>query len=399
MSLNLPILATHNDCTGCLACIDVCGVGALSMQIAKEGHLYPQLDANKCIGCRLCERICPIKSNFAYCESEKSIFYAAWNKDSEERKLSASGGVFSAMAHYVIDKGGVVVGAKTENACDVRHAIIYNKQDISLLQGSKYTQSVTVGIYKQVIKLLLDGRMVLFSGTGCQIAGLYSFLGNRSYIGRLITVDLICGGVPSKLLLQKFVENEPYKVKRIVSYRTKDTGWKSIGFAYNMKVEDVEGNIHDYAGKRNLVTTAFGVGLTQRYSCYNCKFVGKRRKSDFTIGDLWGDKKYPEQHFDGLSLLIAHNQQSEELLTQMKAFLQVELYDSKRAIKYNHRLINGRSVSKYTFERKFLAKIFDICSYETLKKIYANNYTNYSPWMLLKVFRYVYLTVLKKINS
>ena len=239
--------------------------------------------------------------------------------------------------------------------------------------------------------------MVLFSGTGCQIAGLYSFLGNRSYIGRLITVDLICGGVPSKLLLQKFVENEPYKVKRIVSYRTKDTGWKSIGFAYNMKVEDVEGKIHDYAGKRNLVTTAFGVGLTQRYSCYNCKFVGKRRKSDFTIGDLWGDQKYPEQHFDGLSLLVAHNRPSEELLLQMYDYLHVEQYDSKLAIKSNHRLIKGRSVSKYTIERRFLEKIFAICSYNTLKKIYTNDYSDRSPWMLLKILRYVYLNVLKKI--
>ena len=394
MSISFPQLATHNECTGCSACIDACGVHALSLQLAKDGHLYPQINIEKCIGCRLCEQACPIVSGFKYDESKEAFFYAAWNKNREERKNSASGGAFSAMAHYVIDKGGVVIGATTEKECEVRHKAVICDRDLPLLQGSKYTQSITVGIYTQTIKFLQEGRMVLFSGTGCQVSGLYSFLKNKKFTGNLITVDLICGGVPSKLLLQKFIENEPYKIKRILSYRTKEKGWRSKGFIYNMKVEDADGIIHDYSGNRNLVTTALGIGLTQRYSCYYCRFVGKKRMSDFTIGDLWGDEKFPEQHFEGLSLLIAHNSQGEELLCQMKDYLHTEQYDPTVAIKSNKRLVNGRIVSRYTFERKFMTLLFSHCSYRILKKLYANDYSNISPWMVLKVCRYLYLKLL-----
>lgn len=89
-----------------------------------------------------------------------------------------------------------------------------------------------------------------------------------------------------------------------------------------MKVEDADDQIHDYTGKKNLVTTAFSTEMTERYSCYNCKFVGKHRLSDFTIGDLWGDTMYPQEHYKGLSLVITHNQEAEVLLEDMKPYMQ-----------------------------------------------------------------------------
>lgn len=398
MTNRKPLLANQKLCTGCLVCVDSCGHGALNHYIGEDGHYYIRIDNEKCVGCLVCERTCPIMSKQQYSKSEIATFYAAWNKNDEARLQSASGGAFSAMARYILDQGGFVIGAINENVCDVKHVAISDTTELYKIQGSKYTQSNTNGIYRQALNLLKDGEIVLFSGTGCQIGGLLSFLKNKTYTGRLITIDLICGGVPSRLLLKKFIDNEPYRIQKILSYRTKDNGWKPSGFVYNMKIEDTERNIHDYTGKCNFVTASFSVEMTERYSCYNCKFVGKKRLSDYTIGDLWGDKDFPKEHYKGLSLVIAHNKKADDMLKSMQSYLQTELCDENRATKINFRLVNGHNVKQYTLERKYLSSLFKRCSYNTLKKIYANDYKTFSPWMLLKIVRKIYLSFFKIIH-
>lgn len=393
--MTTPKLANRKECTGCLACVDICTHNALSSYIGNDGHYYIQIDNQACVGCLRCEKICPVVGGLQYDKSEKSDFYAAWNLNTNERRLSASGGAFSAMAHYVIDHGGIAIGADLDDFNDVRHKVITSVEDLKSLQGSKYIQSNTSGIYKQTHVFLKKGKLVLFSGTGCQIAGLLSFLKGKKYEGRLVTIDLICGGVPSRLLIKKFIENEPYQVDKIVSFRTKDTGWKPTGFLYNLKVQDNDGLFHNYAGKKNLVTTGFGLELTERYSCYNCKFVGKRRLSDFTIGDLWGDTMYPEEHFNGISLLVAHNQNAVDLMHDMSDYLHTAPCDENVATKINFRLVSGLNVRAYTWERRFMGWLFTNCSYETLKKIYANDYNLYSPWMIVRVIRFFYIRLLK----
>ena len=240
------------------------------------------------------------------------------------------------------------------------------------------------------MKYLKEGRMVLFSGTGCQIAGLLSFLKDRTYKGSLVTVDLICGGIPSKILIDKFISQAPYKVKRVLSFRTKETGWKPRGFRYNLKVEDENGKIYDYANKNNLITTGFSLELTNRYSCYDCPFVGKNRKSDFTIGDYWGCIKYDEEHFDGISLIIAHTDKARQFLSSLKDSLFYDKADMNLAISHNHRLVTGHSIQQYFFERKLLAFFSSHLSDCVFSKVYAYTFSNKSPWILLKVIRKVY---------
>ena len=395
MSNQFPKLACLQECTGCLACVDCCRHNAISYLISNDGHYYVKINEEQCVGCLICENVCPIASKQKYGESDTSSFYAAWNKDDTERMKSASGGAFSAMAHYVIERGGVVIGAATENVCDVKHIAITDIEGLKLIQGSKYTQSNSSGIYKEAYGLLKEGKTLLFSGTGCQVGGLLSYLKNKKYEGKLITVDLICGGVPSKLLLQKFVENEPYEVKRIISYRTKETGWKPKGFIYNMKVEDAEGNLHDYTGKNNLVITGFSTEMTNRYSCYDCKFAGTHRKSDFTIGDLWGDEQFPNEHYKGLSLIVAHNEKAIQLLTEMSDYLATSPYNNISAIASNYRLVDGTNAKGALWERKLLSLLFKKCSYKVLNKVYANDYSNYSLWVLLKIVRKIYLAGIK----
>ena len=394
--MNNPNLASKRDCTGCLACVDSCVRSALSKIIGTDGHIYIQCDESQCVLCHKCEQVCPIVSNFSYNNSDISKSYAAWCIDEELRVNSASGGAFAAIADYVLDNKGIVIGAANVGVCDIRHIAIDNKNDLIKLQGSKYTQSDTSGSYRLTLEYLKKGKDVLYSGTGCQIAGVLSFLRQKVYKGRLITIDLICGGVPSKNLILKFIENEPYVVKRILSFRTKENGWKPHGFVYNMKVEDNEGRIHDYSNIRNLVTTGFSNELTERYSCYNCRFVGTHRMSDFTIGDLWGDRLYPDQHYKGLSLIVSHNHQAEKMLKDMSMYLQIAPCDSDSAQSVNFRLVRGKNARQYTLERILLSYLFSSCSYNTIKKIYAGSHSCLSIWTLWSLLRRVYIKILNK---
>lgn len=393
--MNHPNLARYMECTGCMACVDVCPKNALKGEINVEGHFVPICDTDKCVLCHSCEKTCPPLTLYPYRCVGKAFFYAAWNNDINERKKSASGGAFSAIATYVINNGGYVVGAANLGICDIKHIIINIIADLAKLQGSKYTQSDAEGSYKETFKLLKAGNTVLYSGTGCQVAGLFSFIGKKKYAGKLITVDLICGGVPSKLLIDKFVVNEPYDVKRIITFRTKEKGWKSNGFAYNMKVEDVKGIVHDYTGNKNLVTDGFSCEMTDRYSCYDCKFNGRHRMSDFTIGDLWGDTEHKEQHYDGLSLVIAHNDEAIDFLNHIKNYLHTEPVDGEEAVAHNPRIDKGKNVTGRLFERKHLAWIFDNLGYKTLRHIYANANPWYSPWVIYSVTRKIRIKILK----
>lgn len=385
--MNHPTLASIKTCTGCMACVDVCPTKALNCEYNSEGHLMYSCDTSKCVLCHQCEKTCPVISSFPYKTQGVSKFYAAWCKDDILRHRSSSGGVFAAMATYILSNGGYVAGAANVGICDIRHIVISDISELPKLQGSKYTQSNATGSYDKVSRILKDGGMVLFNGTGCQVAGLLSFLKCKRYSGRLITIDLVCGGVPSHLLIDKFLGNEPYPIKKIVTFRTKENGWRSTGFAYNMKVEDAMGVIHDYTGKHNLITDGFSNEMTDRYSCYDCQFNGIHRACDFTIGDLWGDKAHLEQHFNGLSLLIAHNEKAVDFLSQLSGYLHVEPVEKSEVIKHNPRICNGRNVMGRMFERKHLSWIFSHLGYKTLKHIYANDNPWSSPWCLYRIFR------------
>lgn len=384
----LPTLASIHDCTGCAACVDSCALSALEMRYSNDGHLMPVLNKDLCIGCKNCEKTCPVVQNFQYaCDKQyKYTAYAGWAKNDLLRKTSATAGAFTGLAQFVLSRNGVVFGV-TMNGTYAEHISIHKIEDLYKLQGSKYTQSNATNSYKSVLDYLKKGTIVLFSGTGCQAAGLYSFLKNRKYHGELITVDLICGGVPSRLLIDKFVENEPYTIKGIRSFRTKENGWKAYGFKYNLKIEDINGEIHDYTNKRNLIIDGFGSGITNRYSCYKCKFAGYSRMSDFTIGDYWGVTEFPDQVNNGISAIIAHNDNAIRILSSAEDYLEVHETKIENIKKSNRRLNKCNDLLYKLPERRYLSKLFSTLSYKTLNRIYAFDFPSKSLWMIYKAYR------------
>lgn len=306
----MPQLAPYKECTACMACIDTCNHKAIDYCIDEYGYYKMSIDAGKCVNCGLCEKKCPVLNKPATTNS-CSQPYAGWCSDAPLRSLSASGGIFATIAKSVLDNKGVVYGAAIDGF-EVKHIRIEDVIDLHKIQGTKYQQSITKGIYKQVKKDLQNGRIVLFTGLSCQVNALYSFLG-KTDTSNLFTIDTICGGIGTMKPMMELSKSGNYT--GIHSFRNKDNGWKSTGFKYCLKLYDKENNIV-LDNKENLVIRTFCSPLFKRDSCLDCKFTGFNRIADCTIGDFWGTDKYKNEHFNGLSSFIIHNERILNLLSQ-----------------------------------------------------------------------------------
>lgn len=369
-------LADPKECTGCMACIDACPHTVLKARIDTNGYYAIITDTEKqCIECGRCSQVCPIL-NLTQVAGE-SFPYAAWNKDSKQREQSASGGVFAALASSIIRKGGSVYGAAIEGF-DVKHLRITDERELFRLQGSKYQHSDMTGIYRQVRNDLRQGMYVLFSGLGCQVVGLLSFLG-KTQKEKLYTIDTICGGLSTMLPILHLKESGKYK--GILSFRDKENGWQSKGFRYSLKMVCKDGSIENL-GLDNMVLNTFSSKLLKRSSCLDCKFVGLHRASDCTIGDFWGDESFKEQHNEGVSVLIAHN---DRIISLMK-----ETHMEARPVAWKDVTADNRNIywTHYPLIRYFISRKNALRAMQN--KEYSKAARQMNPWtfpgLLLRIY-------------
>ena len=300
-------------CTGCAACANRCEKKAISMQPDEKGFLRPQIDQSLCVDCGLCRKVCPQNERVA--PSQEGKVYAALAVDDKLRAQSSSGGIFSLLAEKTIQNGGVVFGAAMGDDLHVRHVAVASKQDLARLRGSKYVQSEIGDCYRQAKESLEKGKEVLFSGTPCQIDGLKHFLG-KSY-DKLLTVDILCHGVPSPAVLQKFVESKESSTRKKVvglNFRDKDPGWQ--GFSTTLFLDDGTKEID------NSYYYFFVGDYCLRDSCSNCLYASAHRIGDFTLGDFWGYRETGPEHIEdddlGISLLFINNDKGNAALNAIR---------------------------------------------------------------------------------
>lgn len=291
------------------------------MEPTKEGFLYPNVDETSCIHCGFCLKACPVSQVNVHRNQPKQV-YAFKNKNTEEIMGSASGGAADVAAHVVLNQNGVVYGAAYDADFVVKHIEVTDKPGKKRLQSSKYVQSDINDCYLKAKEALHQGRKVLFTGTPCQIAGLYSFLGGDHT--NLFTLDLICHGVPSPKFFEKYLEYQRRKLKENITYynfRSKDKrGW---GTQYLIKTKTktkTKTLSLDRYGKH------FMNGDCYRECCYQCPFANLARVGDITAGDFWGiAKSHPEfNSLKGVSSVFINTPKGQQLFERMKAFANVE---------------------------------------------------------------------------
>ncbi|EHL69340.1 hypothetical protein HMPREF1032_03774 [Subdoligranulum sp. 4_3_54A2FAA] len=283
-----------DNCTGCQACISICPSKCITMQADEEGFLYPKVAHARCVDCSLCVKRCPQEStnHLASFQKENIVAIKAVSKKLQKSR-SASGGAFYTLAYHVLKDGGVVFGAAFDNAFHVRHIYVEKVNDLVQLQGAKYVQSDIGHNYTKVQDFLKNKRKVLFSGTPCQIAGLYAYLG-MDY-DELITVDLICHGAPSGVLWDKYIDAQRNgKTISDIKFRVKGPKDKS---SYKLLIKYCDESKQCFHAEENVYFKGFIYNETFRNSCYQCPFATNRRCGDITIGDCATAVKYNTDDF------------------------------------------------------------------------------------------------------
>lgn len=340
------------NCSGCGACMASCPQKCIQMISDQEGFIYPVVDEKNCIDCDACVKTCPVIS--VKTVNNTPIAYAVINKSDKVRQESSSGGVFSIIANAVIQKGGVVFGASFDEKFSVKHIWVDRTEELYMLRGSKYVQSNLNDTYQQARSFLKEGRLVYFTGTPCQIEGLYTFL--KYDYENLITSDLICHGVPSPKVWElylKHLEDKASSNVRFFSFRDKTYSWEQFA----SKVEFLDGSQNIKIHFKDPYMKAFLRNLSLRPSCYSCAFKGVNRKSDFTLADFWGINNLLPQMNDkrGTTLLLVNTDKGREIFEQIKNEITFEPVKLAEAIKYNSAAI--KSVSKPKKRDEFMSKI------------------------------------------
>lgn len=310
------LFENRKDCCGCGACANICPNNAISMKEDEYGFIFPVIDEKICINCHMCQKVCAFQNI-----DESNLPLKTWvavTKNKESLKKSASGGVFFTLAKEFVKENNCAVGAAFDDAFNLKHIIAEDIDTLTKLQGSKYTQSNTEFVYREIKIKLNNGKKVLFSGCPCQVAGLKAFLG-REY-ENLITIDLICHGVPSNKSFKDYIavlqKKNGVQIESF-NFRDKRYGWGINGTAFTSDNKNVKA----------LCTSSsylyyFSHGLTYRENCYKCKYASKNRPSDITIGDYWGiEKEHSEllnkkviDESKGVSVVIANTQKGIDLV-------------------------------------------------------------------------------------
>lgn len=328
-------------CTGCWACTQICPRHCIDMRADQEGFLYPTVDHEKCVSCGLCTKVCPVIHQRT--PNEKDIAYAARSKDTQRVANSSSGGLFSTIAEHVIQQGGVVFGAALDGDQTVKHMKAESKEELVQLMGSKYVQSEIGRSYELAKRFLDEGRMVYFTGTPCHVAGLLNYLG-KDY-SKLITQDIVCHGVPSPDVWRKYVQYQEKKHSAPVSkvsFRNKDTGWKS----YSISIAFENGRFYRKSQADDMFMRGFLSDLYLRPSCYACNFKGEKRSSDITLADFWGvEDLYPECYDSmGVSLVYLHTDKAKQIFSEIEEKIECHEVDGHSAVQRNSAIIKAPKV-------------------------------------------------------
>ena len=404
MKDNLPC----KECCGCGACSSSCPVACITMKKDPQTEsLYPIIAQEHCIECGKCTKVCPVLTRPAppkhfIRNAKEPMVLAVQNKSKKILSISSSGGLFYSLAESIVKKQGVVFGSKwMYDFSGVKHVCIDKMEDIQELCSSKYMQSETGNSYIQAKRYLSKEKIVLYVGTPCQIAGLKAYLNNQTY-DNLVTVELICHGVPHNILwniyFQKLLStirhdfNKNNNRMKFISFRAKDAsdGWS----LYHFQAISSYGIIVDENFKENSYMKAFLNNLCLRESCYDCVFKGFRSGADLTMGDYWGiDQITKDFNNNGVSALCINTDRG--LMLWKSVQNDFKIYQSSYADLRKKNPAIEKSAVRPARHNRFLMEIKQNSDFEAIvdkmtkktlmKKIVINlKHSVYIPYSVIK---------------
>lgn len=373
------------NCMECNNCVNSCSHGAIKLKYDFWGRPYPYINTDICVGCRLCERNCPenTKANILRHKS-KECYAVIANKDILEE--SSSGGFATVLSQYVINHGGIVVGAAFDSFPRCRHIVTDRIEDLARIQKSKYIYSHLDSVLREIKTIIKDepNKQIVFFGIPCQIAAAKNFIKKDSNV---LYVEILCHGTMPDFVFPKYIKGieKRFKIKCIdYSFRGDK---KNNNYLVFQKPQIISADTPPVKLTKwnKWFLVSFLEGYAYKTKCYHCNYVGTERIGDITIGDFWGlgnEKPFNHNQKEGVSLVLLNNEKG------IKAFKDINsLFD----------VVEERIVSEAINQNQTLKeatrKPFGNTAYHLLLKI--------TPWVLLlsfHKFRYYWLKISRAVS-
>ena len=316
----MKTVCSENQCTGCMACVVYCPRNAISI-VDSMKQLNATIDEGLCVNCKKCYDVCQV--NHPLPLNETIQWHQGWANNKEVRAKGSSGSVATAIEKSFIEAGGYVVTCVCRNG-----AYIYDEvsslNDLYQFSGSKYVKSNPANAYRKAEELLKQDERVLFVGLPCHVGGLKKYLKNCD-VSNLLTIDIICHGSPSPLVLDKYLEQYNTVVNDTVSFRNKQR--------FGLRIANIE---PEGKGTVDCYSLAFLSGLSYTENCYSCQYAQQKRVADITLGDSWGNALSSETNKGGVSLILIQTSKGQELVE--KADLRLLPVDYRIAVRHNKQL-------------------------------------------------------------
>lgn len=367
-----------SECFGCGGCNQICPKDAITMKEDSEGFCYPVIDKTKCIECGLCQKTCPYL-NMPRMNGSNKYTFGGFVLDPMTRFDSTSGGAFSAIVDVFCDENYVIFGVEARGLL-VFHSYITEKKQLKKFRKSKYSQSIIGMSFRNVKRFLYEGKKVLFSGTPCQIAGLIAYLeATKTDRSNLLTIEVICEGVPSPLYVRKLDDSIKEKYgSHIESIDYRYTG-KSL---FSSGKWDFEGMRIELKNNEKVIVrdrwfnpfwSVWLQHLMSRPSCYKCPFTTRDRVADITLGDLWGVHIYCPELYGrngGSSLIVCNTDKGKETFNKAQAYMYGHELNFEDAVKYQSPM--RKPIAKNPKREEFLRDLQGDMSYSALNYKWAS---------------------------
>lgn len=317
------------NCTGCGVCAYSCPKSAINMVESVEGFLYPKVDRSLCVDCNLCNKVCPSLKKPSI--GDIADCYAVQLMDKTTLQHCASGGAFYGIAQTVLEQNGAVFGV-VDFGTELRYQKATSLKELDELTGSKYFQcAISEKAYGEIIESTQKG-LTLVSGTPCMVAAIRNL--QRINHKNLLTFEILCQGVPSKNVIEKFYAETAAKYGSPVQnhvFRSKD---RHIGRNYLNRYEFKNGKVVYLIGEEDPLSLSFQRQIFLRESCYSCQYANEARTADFTAGDLWKTDVNELDIERGCSVLLCNTSKAKCFLDETKVFL-IGKINFKTALEHN----------------------------------------------------------------
>ena len=333
------------DCVGCGLCAVKCPKHAISMRSNVEGFLYPEINEQICDGCAICNQVCKGYKEQCHQKNKDPKVKACQTLDERWLIESTAGGFFPTLAQWIIEQNGAVFGtAYNANMIPVV-CKAESIEEVCRFNGSKYVQSDLSLALPEVKTELEKGRIVLFSGTPCQVAAVKTLC--NEFVGKnLLTMDVVCYGVPSPGLFRAFLDTiEKKNQAKVVDYRFRDKHKNGWSHTTVITMVDADGNTMQYEEEdysKVPYYKMFGSRNCFRKECYSCQYNTIERISDFTTGNFWNIEKMTDA-FDtknGVSMLLLNTDLAQKVFEKIANRFQIKDMTCEQAIQANDALVH-----------------------------------------------------------